>query len=67
MEQIVLNIEDKKLLPYLKKVLGSINGVSIVKPVRRRRATLDTALQEVKEGKVKKFENIDALFTDLDI
>ncbi|MDE5887301.1 MAG: hypothetical protein K2H46_06925 [Muribaculaceae bacterium] len=67
MEQIVLNIEDKKLLPYLKKVLSSINGVSIAKPVRRRKGSLDIALEEVKEGKIKHFENVDDLFTDLGI
>lgn len=31
MEQIVLNVENKNILPSLKRVLGSIEGVTIVK------------------------------------
>ena len=32
MTQIVLNIEDVSLVPSLKKILGSIKGVTISKP-----------------------------------
>ena len=32
MSQIVLNIEDASLIPSLKKILGAIKGVTIIKP-----------------------------------
>lgn len=57
MEQITLNIENKSILPSLKKVLAAMDGVSIVRTVsprgaKRRQTGLETALQEVREGKV---------------
>lgn len=67
MPQLTINIDDKKLIPYLKKVLESINGVSIVKPATKRRSSLDIAMQEIRDGKVKSFDNVHDLFQDLGI
>lgn len=35
MTQLTINIEDKSILPHLKKILNAIDGVSIAKPERK--------------------------------
>ena len=43
MTQITINIEDKSILPHLKKILNAIDGVSIAKPEKKRKTGLDEA------------------------
>ncbi len=62
MTQLTINIEDKSILPHLKKILNAIDGVSIAKPVRKRKAGLDEAYEDVKAGRVHAAENVDDLF-----
>ena len=52
MTQIVLNIEDKSLLPGLRKILSNLNGVSIAKTRTIRKGTLSRAVEEVRSGQV---------------
>lgn len=37
MTQITINIENESLVPHLKKILNAIEGVSIVKPEKKRK------------------------------
>ena len=49
MTQIVLNIEDKSLLPGLRKILSNLNGVTIAKTKSvSRKGTLSRAVEEVR-------------------
>ena len=70
MTQLTINIENKSILPHLKKILAAIDGVSIA-PTRNKKAStqggLRQALQEVKEGKTARFESVEDLFNDLGI
>lgn len=43
MTQLTINIEDESILPHLKKILNAIEGVSIVKPSRKKKCGLDEA------------------------
>lgn len=52
MEQIIINVEDKSILNSLRKILNSLNGVSIVKPKKKRRTGLDEAIEDVNAGRV---------------
>ena len=63
MTQITLNVEDKSLLPGLRKILSSINGVTIAKT---HKGTLSRAVEEVQNGKVTKVSSIEELMTKLD-
>lgn len=36
MTQLTINVEDKSILPHLKKILNAIEGVSIAKPSRKK-------------------------------
>lgn len=67
METITLNISNPAIIPSLKKVLRSIEGVAIV-PQRRRtiasdvpNATTIKAINDVKAGRTFKASSVDDL------
>ena len=66
MTQITLNVEDKSLLPGLRKILSNLNGVTIAKTRTTHKGTLSRAVEEVKKGKLTKASSIDELMTKLD-
>ena len=77
MTQIVLNIEDASLVPSLKKILGSIKGVTIARidvsyeEIEAEKAfvsdTIIKGYREAQEGKFagKDLESLDALVEEL--
>lgn len=66
MTQLILNIEDKSLLPGLRKILSSMNGVSIVKSRTTRKGTLSRAVEEVRSGQVTKVNSVAELMAELE-
>ncbi len=62
MTQLTINIEDKSILPHLKKILNAIEGVSIVKSSTKKKCGLEEALDDVKAGKIHHAENVDKMF-----
>ncbi len=67
MTQLTINIEDKSILPHLRKILNALEGVSIAKSGKKKKCGLDEALEDVKAGRVKRFESMEDLFKDLGI
>ena len=67
MEQIIINVENPSILPSLKRVLKAIEGISIVKAKKQKKSGLDEALEDVKEGRVTKYESAEAMFDALGI
>ena len=67
MTQLTINIEDKTILPHLKKILSAIEGVSIVSTKKKKKCGLEEALEDVKSGRVRPFENVDEMFTSFGI
>ena len=65
MTQLTINIEDKSILPHLKKILGAIEGVSIAKPEKKRKYGLEVAYEDVKAGRTRQAENVDEMFQDI--
>ena len=77
MTQIVLNIEDASLVPSLKKILGSIKGVTIARmdvsyeEIEAEKAfvsdTIIKGYREAQEGKFagKDLESLDGLVEEL--
>ena len=52
MTQITINIEDKSMVPHLKKILSAIEGVSIAKPSKTVRENgIERAMDDVKSGR----------------
>lgn len=64
MIQMVLNIEDKSLLPSLRKILSKLEGVTIHTP-KTHKSGLDRALEDVEAGHVYKADNVDELFKQI--
>lgn len=67
MTQLTINVEDKAILPHLKKILNAIEGVSIEMPQRKRKNGLDKALDDLKTGRTKRFDTLEEFFDDLGI
>ena len=80
MEQILLNVENKNILPSLKRVLGSIEGVTIVKVPRTavsatygqdkssaKKTGLELAIDDLEHGRVSPvFSSVDEMFKSLE-
>ena len=66
MTQIVLNVEDKSMLPGLRKILSNLNGVSIAKMRTTRKGTLSRAVEEVRSGQVTKVSSVAELMAELE-
>ena len=67
MTQIILNIEDKSLLPGLRKILSNLNGVTIASTRKtRKEGTLSQAVKDVRNGLVTKANSVSDLMTMLD-
>lgn len=67
MTQIILNIEDKSLLPGLRKILSNLNGVTIASTRKtHKRGTLSRAVKEVRNGQVSKANSVSDLMTMLE-
>ena len=56
MTQITINVEDASILPHLKKILNAIEGVSIARPAKKRKTGLEEACEDVRAGRVFKYD-----------
>ena len=66
MTQLVINIEDSSLIPSLKKILESINGVSIATLKKKTYENgMDEALDDIREGRVYTAENAKQMISDI--
>lgn len=65
MTQIVINIEDKSILPHLKKILNAIDGVSLAKPMRKKKSGIEEALEDIKAGRVTQANSVDDMFNQI--
>lgn len=82
MEQILLNVDNKNILPSLKRVLGSIDGVTIVKApqamvsamygrtkssARKKRTGLEIAYDDLEQGRISPvFTSVSEMFKSLE-
>ena len=66
MTQMVLNIEDKNLLPSLRKILSNLKGVTIARTQTVKKGTLSKAVDEVRSGKVTRVATVAELIAELD-
>ena len=65
MTQIVINIEDKSILPHLKKILNAIDGVSLAKPMRKKKSDIEEAFEDIKAGRVTQANSVDDMFNHI--
>ena len=63
MTQLTINIEDKSILPHLKKILNAIEGVSIAKPEKKKKISgIEKAMDDVEHGRVSHYESAEEMF-----
>jgi hypothetical protein len=63
MTQLIINIEDKSILPHLKKILNAIEGISIAHPEKKTRKTgIDLAYDDIHAGRVNKYSSAQDLY-----
>lgn len=65
MTQITINVEDKSILPHLKKILNALHGVSIAKPVKNHKNGMDEAIEDVRAGRVYRAKDTDDMFSQI--
>ena len=64
MNTITIQVEDHKVMAGLKKVLEAMNGVVIL-PARKKKSGIEEAMEDVRNGRVTKYERSDAMFEKL--
>lgn len=64
MKEITLRVSDESLLPMLRKLFRSMEGVEVVTR-RRKKSGLEKALEDVAAGRVTKWEDEDKMFESL--
>ena len=62
MTELVLTVENESILPSLKKVLGSIEGVRVKKMTRKKKTGLELAIEDVEAGRVTEWNSVDEMF-----
>lgn len=63
MTQITINIEDKSILPHLRKILNALQGVSIATPEKKhKKSGIEVAYEDVRAGRVTHYDNVDEMF-----
>lgn len=62
--QMVVTLDDITLMPMVKKAIELIRGVQSVKTprVRNRKRGIEEALEDVKKGRVTKWNSVDEMF-----
>lgn len=66
MNTITIQVEDDKVMAGLKKVLEAMNGVVIL-PARKKKSGIEKAMEDVRKGRVTKYESSDDMFEKLGI
>lgn len=66
---MTISVADRSVMTSLRKVLRTMNGVSILPTprVRARKTGLDEAIDDMKHGRVTEYASVDDMFEKLGI
>ena len=64
MTELTLKVTDESLLPMLRKLFRSMEGVEIA-PRRHRKSGIELAYEDVEAGRVTKWNSPDEMFNTL--
>lgn len=62
---LTIQVEDKNVMAGLKKVLSAMSGVVILPSHKKEKSGLDEAMDDVREGRVTKYDSADDMFKKL--
>lgn len=65
MTQMTLNIEDQASGKLLRALIKHLPGISIAKPIKKRKSGLEKALDEARAGKVTHYDSVDDLINHI--
>lgn len=57
MKTLTINIEEPAMESLLRKLIKSLNGVSIAKTPRKKKCGLDIALEDVAAGRIHHYDS----------
>lgn len=62
---LTIQVEDRNVMAGLKKVLNAMSGVVIL-PTRKQKMTgMQEAMDDIRKGRVTKYDSSDEMFKDL--
>lgn len=64
MTELTLKVTDESLIPMLRKLFRSMEGVEIA-PRRHRKSGIELAYEDVEAGRVTKWNSPDEMFNTL--
>lgn len=64
-QTITITVEDSKTMAALRKLLSLMPGVTLSKP--KRMTGIERAMEDVKKGRVSRYNSIDELYKELGI
>lgn len=67
MTQLTLTITDPKEASLIKQLLAKFDSVTIAKPKRTRKTGLEEALDDVKAGRVTRYDSVEDFFKEMGV
>jgi len=64
MTELIIEVANESILTSLKKVLSNLDGVRVSKNTARRKTGIELAKEDVKAGRVTKWNSIDEMFDE---
>ena len=65
MTQLTVSIEDVSMLDQIKQAISLIRGVSSV-TLKRRKTSMDRAIEDIEQGRVYKYDSLDDLIKEIE-
>ena len=63
--QLIVNVDDERLLNRLKKAISLMRGVTSITIHRKRLSSYERSLRDLEEGRVYKYESLDELIREV--
>ncbi len=67
MTQLTLTITDPKEATLIKKLLAKFDSVTISKPVRKCKTGIEEAIEDVKAGRVTRYDSVEDFFKEMGV
>lgn len=67
MNTLTIQVENKSILQSLRRILKSMDGVSVVPARRRAKTGMEEALDDIRHGRVTEYKSADDMFEKLGI
>ena len=64
--QLLVSISDLSMLNDIKKAISMLRGVSSVTLKRRRKTSMDHAIEDIEQGRVYKYDSLDDLIKEIE-